>query len=290
MKTLKVYGYYNGEDITEDDVPRAVIEVSDDGTEILSIESAVPEQQEIDEEIFRDYKEAGLTAIEAVNQYAGSYGIVLTDGETSEDASSANEDGGTEVEENAETEDNDSNDEGVVSAAEDGAVPNATTNSVSRITSGATMALVDENGIVVSLFRADENGNFQIRLDGNWKPLADPRNIEGLTFVGVEENSLDLYDKHQQEGNLVPIKFYDISIEGPYWSETTVTDVTDEAPEEDEAVEEDEEAVTAALTLDGPRDLDNAISAALLNKDLRWFVERRVAALGLDTELPWQKG
>lgn len=64
---------------------------------------------------------------------------------------------------------------------------------------------------------------------------------------------------------------------------------TEEEPDDEEEEEMDEEAVTAALTLDGPRDLEDAIAAALLNSDLRWYVERRVAALGLEAALPWQK-
>jgi hypothetical protein len=82
-------------------------------------------------------------------------------------------------------------------------------------------------------------------------------------------------------------------------TEEEAEEVTEEVTEDVEDVEEDsvpeaeedseEEPLTAALTLDSARDLPDAIAAALLNSDLRWYVERRVAALGLDADLPWQK-
>jgi hypothetical protein len=281
MRTLKVYGYRNGQDVAEDDVPTATITFNDDETEIVSVESATPEE---DESILKDYLDAGLTAVQAVSRLAGSYGVVKSDDAPSTTENETAEDDDT-VTSAAEDEDVDSggpDEEDLVEAPEGNPFGLA-----DRITSGAVMALVDENGVVITLFQSDESGDFQIRLDGEWTPLADPRTIDGLTFVGVEEDALDLYDEHQKNGNLVPVRFYNPSLEGPYWSETIVTDDTEEGEEEVETTEEDEEALTAAITLNSPRDLDDAIAAALLNKDLRWYVERRIAALGLEADLPW---
>lgn len=290
MGTYNIHSYNNAED---NDEPSIVVELNDDDTEIVSVTSRDPEQQEEDEKSLRNYVENGFTPLEAMERYAGPYGQVWSDGD-SDPVEESTEETPTEeapVEE-APEEAPEAEEEGVVSAAED-APAEEVSPQASRITSGATMAMVSDAGVVVTLFQADDEGNLSYRMDGGWKPLVDPDTLSELSFVGVDEEALNLYDEHQQAGNLVPIQYYPASEDGPYWTDIVVTDEdVEEAPESDEPVEEeevDEEAVTAALTLDSPGDLENAISAALLNKDLRWFVERRVAALGLEAELPWQK-
>lgn len=179
------------------------------------------------------------------------------------------------------------------------------------------MAMTDDNGTVVTLLKRDPEHGAVYRHDGAWHPLVDPTVLNDLAFVGVTASSEPIYDKYEKIDQLVTIGHYLPTTEGPQWTEVVqgyeepehASEIDyaalDEASEEDEVEEEpaeeseevpepeedeeDEEAVTAALTLDGPGDLQNAISAALLNKDLRWFVERRVAALGIEAELPWQK-
>lgn len=275
MGTYNIHSYNNAQD---NDEPKVVVVLSDDDTEIVSITSSDPERQAEADEVIRGYVELGATPAQAMYRYAGSYGQVW------------NADGSGQVEEpeaepEAAAEPETEEDEVVVSAAED-APTNAVPGPASQIMSGATMAMVSDAGTVVTLFRADEEGNFFVRHDGNWQPLADTDVLADLAFVGVQESAVDLYDERLASGNLAPIKYYPPSPEGPYWPEL-VDDVSDESVE---APEDEEEPVTASIVVNSASDLDIAIAAALHNPDLRWFVERRIAALGLKASLPWQKG
>lgn len=158
------------------------------------------------------------------------------------------------------------------------------------------MAMANDAGTVVTLLQRDPEAGASIRHDGQWIPVTDPETLDNLTFVGVEDNAVDLYDQHEADGNLVPIKYYSPSADGPYWPEPIFVD--DEDLEFDEetgefssptAETEEDETLTASITLNTASDLDAAIAAAVMNQDLRWYVERRVAALGLEASLPWLK-
>lgn len=167
------------------------------------------------------------------------------------------------------------------------------------------MAMTDEDGVVITLYQSNEEHGADIRHDGAWIPLTDPETIADLAFVGVQDSAVALYDEHEAAENLLPIKFYTPSAEGPYWTEAvplsdeeTVDDEDDvEAAEGETATEEvsetdeDEadEALAASVGLNSAEDLDLAISAALRDPDLRWYVERRMSALGLEADLPWQR-
>lgn len=260
MGTLNIYNYDNAEDI-EAQEPSVVVELSDDNKEIVSITASDPEEQAEAEEMIRLYMESGLTPIEAVNRYSGTYGYVGQDGVVPDDE----------------------DDDAVVSAVEDDSANNSDVDkSAERILSGALMAMANDSGHVVTLYRTEDDGTAMFRLDGEWRELGDPATLSNLSFVGVEESAVELYDEHQSNGKLVPIKFYKPSIEGPYW-----TDIIDYDNEED--VEDEDAGVTASIVLNSRDDLEVAIAAAVQNEDLRWFVERRVAALGLEANLPWLK-
>jgi hypothetical protein len=160
------------------------------------------------------------------------------------------------------------------------------------------MALTDDDGTVITLLKRDQESGAVFRHGGEWSALVDASTVDGLNFVGVEEDSVDLYDRHEADGNLVPIKNYTPSLDGPFWPEVEVDNeaVLDEetgeysTPGEPEAeADADDEAIAASVMLAGADDLDEAIAAAVRDPDLRWYVERRVAALGLEADLPWLK-
>lgn len=168
------------------------------------------------------------------------------------------------------------------------------------------MAMTNDDGVVITLLKRDPEQGAVFRHDGDWAPLVDPSTIDGLNFVGVEDDATDLYDTYESQGSLVPIKNFTASLDGPFWTEVTVDDnaVLDEetgeysspaeaegdAPDDAEPDADGDDALAASVTLDTADDLDEAIAAAAADPDLRWYVERRVAALGLEAHLPWQEG
>lgn len=98
--------------------------------------------------------------------------------------------------------------------------PRPRSNPADHIMSGALMALVDDDGVVVSLFKADNDGDMRFRHDGEWKMVVDPTTISELAFVGVDDDAERLYDRLLQQGKLAPIARYPLSAEGPYWPES----------------------------------------------------------------------
>lgn len=159
------------------------------------------------------------------------------------------------------------------------------------------MAMTTDQGIVATLLQRDAEAGASVRHEGEWIPVTDPETLDGLTFVGVDESAVDLYDTHEADGNLVPIKYYTPTAEGPHWPEPVLVDDEDLEFDEEtgefssstEESDEDVEPLAASIPINSASDLDLAISAALRDPDLRWYVERRVAALGLKASLPWQK-
>lgn len=159
-----------------------------------------------------------------------------------------------------------------------------------------TMAMTTDDGIVVTLLQRDPEKGAVVRHDGEWVEVTDPETLDGLNFVGVAGSAVDLFDTHEADGHLVPVQYYPASEEGPFWPDPVV--VEDENLEFNEetgefsspADEEDaDKPVTASVMINSADDLDAAIAAAAMDPDLRWYVERRCKALGLEASLPWLK-
>jgi hypothetical protein len=119
-----------------------------------------------------------------------------------------------------------------------------------------------------------------VRYSGAWHPIVDEDVVDGLNAAETAETSVDMFDQFDRAGQLVHITAMPTKDPlGP-----GVSMIADETPV----------SVTAAapLTLEVPDldtddDLPGAIQAAVENPDLRWWVERRMKALGLTAELPW---
>jgi hypothetical protein len=110
------------------------------------------------------------------------------------------------------------------------------------------------------------------------KEMPEPRGADDPYWERTGES----YEEYANRYNVFDLSGIDSAEEEE--DEDPPSEGEEAVPEEDE-----EEGITAALTLDSARDLPDAIAAALLNSDLRWWVEARVAALGLKASLPWQK-
>ena len=157
------------------------------------------------------------------------------------------------------------------------------------------MAMTEDDGTVVTLLKRDPSGAMY-RSDGQWKPLVDPMTLDDLSFVGVTASAEAVYDRYLSEDKLVSIGHYFPSAEGPFWpypvKEYSEPETADEAAAAKSGGGDEEEAVSdapiaASVRLDSEDDLVEAIAAAADDPDLRWYVERRVAALGLEASLPW---
>lgn len=72
MATFNIYGYNDG----EDSEPQLVVSLNDDNTEIVEITSVDPDSKAEAEEVLKFYMDSGLSAVNALFRYAGSYGTV----------------------------------------------------------------------------------------------------------------------------------------------------------------------------------------------------------------------
>lgn len=168
------------------------------------------------------------------------------------------------------------------------------------------MAMTEDDGTVVTLLKRDPETGAVYRQDGEWKPLVDPTVLDNLTFVGVSASAEAVYDRYLGEDKLVSIGHYFPSPDGPFWPhpvqeyeepETAaeaaearrVGGDEEEAPPGVDAESEEDESIAASAILSSIEDLPDAIAAAVLDPNLRWYVERRIAALGLEADLPWQR-
>lgn len=268
MATYNIYGHTNGEDSD----PAVVVTLNDDDTEIVSVVSHDTESPDEAESTLREYMEDGLSAITAIARYAGSYGMVKIAGEeASEDLTAAVTDDDTPASESS-----------------------------TQVTIGdGIMAMVEDDSTVVTLLKRDPEHGAVYRHNNEWNPLVDPTTLDGLSFVGVTDSAEAVYDKYIKQDKLVTLGHYVPSADGPFWPhpvtlyeepETEGELVLDES-DEDVDVESDDGAITASVTLNSVEDLDAAIAAAIADPDLQWYVERRVASLGLEeVDLPWLSG
>lgn len=269
---MPTYNIYDTGANVGTDSPAIVIELNDDETEIVSVVNSNSENDAETASVIEGYQNAGFSATDIVARLAGSYGYV----------------------ERART------DGGVVSAAVDAEdeVPVEGESTAPPLEIDGTMAMTSDAGLVVTLLQKNESGPMY-RHGKEWVSVVDPSVFDGLTYVGVDENSIETYDSYENDGMLAPISEYIPSPGGPFWPDLIVNDddlVLDEEtgvyePEsgitEANEVPEDEESVTASVTLNSEEDLTAAIAAAVEDPDLRWYVQRRVEALGLKAALPW---
>lgn len=165
------------------------------------------------------------------------------------------------------------------------------------------MAMTEDDGTVITLLKRDPTSGAMYRHDSEWLPLVDPTVLDDLAFVGVTDSAEAVYDKYESQDELVSVGHYYPSAEGPFWPHPVTIYAEPETADEasanmDDDVEDDsvdsveavEEPLAASITLNSADDLDSAIAAAAADPEIRWYVERRMQALGLEARLPWLEG
>lgn len=159
-----------------------------------------------------------------------------------------------------------------------------------------------EGALVAALMRTTSDGELEIKFPGgyDWQPLTDPTVISDYNIVGVMPEAIDLFNNYDRDNTLGVVGSYWISDTGPFPTREQLeipmpTQIPTPRAEDDEFWERSgqtyggERPVQASAVLNSVEDLDEAILAAVDDPDLRWYVERRVTALGLEASLPWQK-
>ena len=152
---------------------------------------------------------------------------------------------------------------------------------------GATVpnlyAMSEDDGFVATMMLNSDTGLY-VRYSSQWHKITDDDVVDGLNVTEVDGANLEMFDQFDRAGQLVhvsamykdglPVQTYDIVPEGPL--------PVGEAPIMASGL-----ATKQVPMLSSADDLPAAIEAANENPDLRWWVERRILALGLESDLPW---
>lgn len=160
-------------------------------------------------------------------------------------------------------------------------------------------ALYDDDGYVVTLMLWSDIGIY-LRFSSAWwlmPPNQDPDPIDGLNIIDLDDGAIDLYDNADLEGLMISVGALPLA-EG----ETLDGIELNERPLEAEAEElttSGDTVLAAAATktrriislrpIRSAADVPTAIQAAAEDPTWRWYVEKRITALGLDgkVEIPW---
>lgn len=162
----------------------------------------------------------------------------------------------------------------------------------------------EDGALVAALVRVTNDGELEVKFpDGfDWEPLEDPSVLSDFNYVGVTADAISLFKNYDRDNTLGVISSYPLSDTGPFPTMAQLEipmskEIPEPRSEDDEYWENSGETpgtgsdqpITAAIIVNSEEDLTAAISAAMNDPDLRWYVERRVAALGLEASFPWQK-
>ena len=133
------------------------------------------------------------------------------------------------------------------------------------------MAVVDEQGDVLTILLMSNAGTY-LRYSGAWIPVTDPAQISGWNAVPVKDEALDVYDPIDQAGYVTHINSLPLQDNSDF-NEFGQGGVLVAA------------AMPPITSFD---DVPAAIEAAAANPEFRWYVAKRIKALGLEVELPWE--
>ena len=153
---------------------------------------------------------------------------------------------------------------------------------------GASMnslqAIVDDNGDVLTMMLTSDAGVF-MRYSGAWIDLNDPELLDGLDVIEVKDEALDIYDPLDQSGQTANITMFPIKPESGADVEAYMTvgaSVIGDAATSVEAL-----TASGVVIISSAKDIPAAVELATEHQEMRWYVERRIAALGLEYEVPW---
>lgn len=155
-------------------------------------------------------------------------------------------------------------------------------------------ALVDDEGDVMTLMLSSDQGIY-LRFSNGWHyltPGQEPDPIDGYTVVSVTDAAIEVYDSADSRGMSSSIVKYPL-VEGEVYTGVVRADVPPIG-----ASDSTVEAVTSAASVlsSGPStypviasldDVEAAIEQAKIDPSIRWYVEKRIRAIGSDIEIPW---
>lgn len=146
-------------------------------------------------------------------------------------------------------------------------------------------ALVEDDGYVSTILLVTDVGLFT-RYARTWIALRDVNLIDGLNSVEVEDGAVDVYDAADDLGQQV-------SIDGlPSEDRDRVGAgqlfVAASAPRTFATATEPVTASAELPIVDTPEQLTAAIESAVSDPSIRWYIEKRVRALEMEVELPWE--
>lgn len=154
-------------------------------------------------------------------------------------------------------------------------------------------ALSDDDGFVGSLLLSASTGLY-VRYGFAWHYVSDPELIDGMNVVEVGGASVDLFDDYAKRGQSPIVSTFPAPKEDELDTWASLGEPVGVDFDGNLLVSEDSGAsvVASAGRTDVPalitaEDAPKAIQAALESPELRWYVERRIGALGLEVELPW---
>ena len=155
-------------------------------------------------------------------------------------------------------------------------------------------ALTDEEGYVSTLMLSAPTGLY-LRAASMWHELVNEDAVDGLSVYPVNDGAIEYFDESDQAGQMPHVIGFD-SPEGTpvrFIPERTPDPAESPIDPESDFETEPPTAVTAAgipramPKFLSPDDAPDAIQAAADNPEIRWWVERRLAAFGVEAELPW---
>lgn len=157
-------------------------------------------------------------------------------------------------------------------------------------------ALVDDDGDVATLLLDARNGMY-VRFNSTWHwvpPGQDPDPLDGYSVVDVDDEAVELFDSldqasKQQSVLAYPVKSYEDVTPFQVIVDRSMTTLPTDAIAAGGAVIVDDISTTLPL-IASSADIPTALSAAVRDPSIRWYVERRIAALGCadEYELPWK--
>lgn len=140
-------------------------------------------------------------------------------------------------------------------------------------------AMSDDDGFVVTMMLNSDAGLY-VRYASMWHRLVDDDVVDGLNVTEVDDASFDMFDQFDRAGQLVHVSAM------PFKGQP-IEAAVQQAPSVGQLP-----VMAGALVRDVPllssaEDLPAAIAQAEADPELRWWVERRVKALGIEASLPW---
>lgn len=142
-------------------------------------------------------------------------------------------------------------------------------------------AIVDEdNERVITLLLASDAGLYA-RYDTLWHPVTDPEVFTGTYLLDVTEDAIQLYDAADQIGGQVAAAAMPVG-------EGNITDGSIPVPPDTPEPSSVPLMASGVPVIEDRAQLDEAITAAVNEPSMRWYVEKRAQALGAEVEFPWE--